>query len=255
MSEGSSAKGVFIHGSCVCRDSAEFFDASSLRLVEYVARQSLISAFAPKGDEWGQFTPSLASSFQSQAVIGDLGGSLVASLRANKDSIDVVWMDLVDERNGVLITKSGEVVTNSMEFVQSGLGPRLGDELEHVKFGTDDHFTRWCQAVSLLLEALENLGLREKLLVLRHDWATESIEGDVFPFGESKLDPSRVNDLCRRYYNYLSEKEVALLEVPRWLCLTSREHRWGIAPYHYTPEFYSYVAKELAERVAGGHDD
>ncbi|GAA5022806.1 DUF6270 domain-containing protein [Terrabacter aeriphilus] len=254
MSQQSGPSGVFIHGSCVCRDTVEYFDPERLKLVGYVARQSLISSFGPKSEGWNDLDPGLDSPFQSQAVRGDLSASLVASLRASHDLIDVVWMDLVDERNGVLVSADGSVLTNSMEFSRSGLGEKIAPDHVHVKFATDEHFKMWSAAVNELLVFLDGLGLRDKLLALQHDWAVRSVEGDVFPFGGSKLDPSRVNDLSRRYFDFLRDQSVSLLEVPAELCVTTRAHRWGIAPYHYSAAFYEYVTEELVKRLGGGGD-
>ncbi len=249
---GSDRKQVFIYGSCVSRDTAEFFEPWHLEMVGYVARQSLVSAFGAKRHSWTMLVAdNLDSAFQRGAVEGDLRATLSSALNERRDDVDVLLMDLVDERNGVIRFPDGAIVTNSLELVRSNLLDRVGTPGELIEFGSSEHFELWQEALDRFLDFLGGIGLRAKVLLLKHEWATESIEGLRFPFGESTLDPARVNDLTRLYSEAAASRSIAILEVPIDLCLTTIEHQGGIAPYHYTKEFYTFAASEISGGIVG----
>lgn len=234
-----------IFGSCVSRDTIEFADPRSVRLETYIARQSLAAAFAPKRDVWADAeAPKLDSPFQRSAVERDLRGKFAELVEASRN-VDLVLMDLVDERGGVLRFADGSSLTKSLELSNSGFLD-TAEEATWLKFGSDAHFEAWETGVSALDAALARAGLLDKVVFIKNAWASVSLEGDTFPFNESRLDPVAVNAMSERYWDALSARGFAFVEVPDGLCVTTEQHRWGVAPFHYVDEFYQYVLQQLA---------
>lgn len=245
------SKTIFMYGSCVTRDGLPAFEAKGVRLSRYVARQSIISAMA--GDHaLSEYVDkvSLASKFQREALIGDLSGSLLPELRQGLPESSYLIMDLVEERNGVWIDSLGKRATNSLELNQSGVLEHWDSGRRLISFGSDEHFELWSASISAFVSEVMVLGAGHRASFIKARWATEGIEGDSFPFNTSKLDPSRMNAHSQRYFDYIEQMTpFHLLEVPKELCLTTRRHQWGIAPYHYVPEFYNSIASATVRRI------
>lgn len=167
---------VAIFGSCVSRDTCEFLPDAEV--VEYVARQSVITALSPVGPD--RFPPDqLASSFQARMFLGDQAADGVERI-AGADA-DVVLIDLVDERRGVWRFPDGGFLTNSIEAHRTGVqewAPREGARL--IEFGTDEHFALWKRGFNAVLGRLQALGV--PLLLLDIAWA-EAYDGSRLPRG------------------------------------------------------------------------
>lgn len=240
---------VFIYGSCVSRDSYEYFNPAQFPLVSYVARQSLVSSFS-KAATFVSLDDSsgLTSSFQNRMLRGDLTSSLPRLIREHAADIDLLLCDFVDERGGVIGDAHGEFVTKSLAFDESGIGSSLAPATHQINFGTDEHFELWKCSFEAFLDLLTELDLIDKLVILRHQWALETIQGDVFPMEGSKMLPAVINARFDRYYSYaMSRRPESMLVVPRNLCVATREHKWGPAPFHYHSAFYRYVVAAIQD--------
>ncbi|MDN6122440.1 MAG: DUF6270 domain-containing protein, partial [Brevibacterium sp.] len=126
---------IAIFGSCVSRDTCEL--APDAAVVAYVARQSVTSLVTPHGEEDVELD-ELNSPFQVRMVTGDLEGNGVDRLVEVAKKIDLVLIDLVDERRGFWQFPDGTTMTNSIEIELCGAGmrsKRKGARL--VEFGTD----------------------------------------------------------------------------------------------------------------------
>ncbi|WP_442859273.1 DUF6270 domain-containing protein [Arthrobacter sp. CAN_A1] len=128
---------VLIFGSCVWRDAFKRLDGS-FNLVEYVARQSVISSASAPTKLLG--TGNLTSAFQIRSVRNDHRSSLFAELSSAAVTTDLLLMDLVDERLGVVNLSDDTWVTYSAELVRSGALDSLPEHPTVLKFGTDRHF-------------------------------------------------------------------------------------------------------------------
>jgi hypothetical protein len=104
--------GLFIYGSCVSRDTYPFLD-KDWTIVEYVARQGMISAASPRGVLRGE--SALTSKFQNQCVRNDIRSSLFATIDKAASETDLFVLDLVDERLGVYELGGGSYITQSWE--------------------------------------------------------------------------------------------------------------------------------------------
>lgn len=160
---------IAIFGSCVSRDTCEFIPDANV--VAYVARHSVTSLETPHGSE-GIDLSGLTSEFQKRMVTSDLKGAGVAYIVKHAESLDIVLIDLVDERRGYWLFPDGTTMTNSLEVESCGLARdarRAGAQL--VELGTDEHFERWRLGFEGLADALEEAGLWDRTVFLDIEWA------------------------------------------------------------------------------------
>ncbi len=236
--------GVTVFGSCVSRDTVEYLPPS-WHLIAYVARQSLISLGAPAAGVADRLQ-TLPSAFQDRMVRGDVRGDALAVLGRVADRTDVLLVDLVDERSGV-VEVGGGFVTRLTELWAAG-GARATAGGRHLRFGTDEHFALWTAGLDRLLTGLDELGLRERVLALRTPWAARTSDGDALDVPAWMTPPETANRLYQRYFEALQAAGLDLLTLPDELAHTPRDHRWGPSPFHYGDEAYVTLAAAIVER-------
>jgi hypothetical protein len=236
---------VLVFGSCVARDAIEFADADSVDLRGYVARQSLISA---GGDASAHLPDSLGikSKFQERMIRNDFVGNLLERLEGMADGIDVLLWDLADERHGVHRFADGKVVTRSIDTIRAEVVSDVLKAAEHIPFGTDEHFALWRESVDAFDERLRELGLFDKTIVLDVPWALRTTEGKTTPWSMG-VRAVEANKNYQRYYGYLRQTGHHMIELPVEVVLADPNHKWGLAPFHYTPDVYREVLRQLRE--------
>lgn len=169
---------IAIFGSCVSRDSVEFM--TDVKVLTYVARHSVTSLESPHG-MGGVDLSGLNSAFQERMVTNDLQGSGLERIVDNGSGIDVVLLDLVDERRGFWQFSDNTTMTNSIEIESCGAARdarRSGARL--VEFGADEHFARWKSGYNKLIEGLKDADLWEKTILLDIEWAA-AVDGAQHP--------------------------------------------------------------------------
>jgi hypothetical protein len=243
---------ALIHGSCVSRDTYSRLPAGRFTLVDYVARQSLITAAAPGPDALRYyFEDVLTSRFQRRVTRGSLLGDLGDRIRAVAESIDVLLWDITDERLGVYAMPEGGFTTRTVELIASGADSQVARHGRLIEFGTDEHFALWARATTRWLEALREMRLDERVLLLRAPWAEVSDSGADSPssFGVRAAD---FNTAANRYYQFVAETAPGVTVVsPRAPVRSSPDNIWGDAPFHYDEPSY----EALALAVTTGVDD
>lgn len=220
------------------RPGAVRFDA-----VAYTARQSLLSTDHDASHQFPEGV-EIDSEFQRRMMTGDFAGNLGERLTEAAPTTDVFLWDLADERHGVHLFEDGTVVTRSIDNVRH---PEVVSALEsarHLPFGTDEHFRLWSERAERIRELLRSLGIFEKTIVLQVPWALITVDGSPTPWsmGTSAKD---ANAAYLRYYEQLRELGFTLIELQPLGVLADPEHRWGLAPFHYTQDVY----EEIAQRV------
>jgi len=241
MPDGT-ARRVFIYGSCVSRDTFGFLDADH-ELSGYVARQSAISVGAPAAGVDEQL-PRLESAFQDRMVRGDIAGNVLTTLERAAQRTDILLLDLVDERGGV-VAVGGGFVSRLAEFWRAG-GRDVARGCRHIPFGADDHFSLWAPAISRILERVTELGLRDRMAVLATPWADRLDDGSLLEVPGWMTPPAVANAQYVRYFDHLERREgVRLLRLPAELARSSRHHRWGPSPFHYSDEAYEWLAERI----------
>ena len=81
--------------------------------------------------------------------------------RASRGDIDVVLIDLIDERGGV-IPLGGGYVTKLSEMWGAGGREIAAAGLPLLEFGTDPHFTAWSAAFGPSSSSFNRLGIRSR---------------------------------------------------------------------------------------------
>lgn len=171
---------IGIFGSCVSRDTCEFLTGTNV--VRYVARHSVTSLKSPHGST-GVNIDELSSAFQRKMVLGDLEGSGLDRITDVNDEIDVLLIDLADERRGYWRFLDGTSMTNSSEIVSCGAARdarRAGARL--ISFGSQEHFADWKNGFVALIDGLATAQMLDRTIFMDIEWAA-AIEGAKHPGG------------------------------------------------------------------------
>lgn len=232
---------IFIYGSCVSRDTFNFFDDKH-DLIGYVARQSLISAMS-KPTKLLPGVP-LDSAFQSRMVEGDLRSNLVPAIQERAQDIDLLIIDLTDERLGVHKLPDNSFVTHSVELVKSERLKNLSPIPGVIQIGTERHTIFWQNAARKFYARLDLLGLRKKTLVINTPWATESFEGEPVPSFRD-FTTREMNLHLENCGNFIRDLGFKVINMPAALAVSSAKHQWGIAPYHYGEPAYMWIRDHI----------
>lgn len=169
---------IAIFGSCVSRDTCEYMPEATV--VTYVARHSVTSLDTPHGTEEMDLS-DLNSAFQKRMVTSDLKGNGVECIVKHAEDLDLVLIDLVDERRGIWLFPNGTTMTNSLEIETCGAARDARHEgARLVDFGTDEHFERWKSGFEKLVEGLSAADLRGRTILLDIEWAG-AVDGAQHP--------------------------------------------------------------------------
>ncbi|MFE7506409.1 DUF6270 domain-containing protein [Promicromonospora sp. NPDC057488] len=234
---------VFIYGSCVSRDTFEHFDPEEFALVEYVARQSVLSAYTKPVELMAP--PTLGSRFQQRMVTGDFSSSLRSLLATHGSATDLVLVDLTDERLGAYLLPDGSMVTRSVELIESGAEQHLPQGTQHVAFGTQQHFDYWSTAMNYIGERVQHYMPQATIVLLDIPWAEWSESGNQTPdsFGVRAAD---ANPVFRPYIEIAAQALGAhVVSLDPAEVMSGPHHPWGDAPFHYAEKVYLEIVRRL----------
>lgn len=235
---------VFIYGSCVTRDSVDFWDKHHLELYGYIARQSLISASSSVNSTAGFNLNGVTSSFQRRMIKNDLLGNAIKEVKGAIDDGAVVVWDLTDERNGVLALEDGRVVSAVAEQT-SGL-VRTAQVQEVIRFTDEKFLPLWREALG---HFKASLGTRiEKVVINATPWATSFPDGQ--PIRESFPTTSQFNSSLSFMTTCAKELGFQSFTIPNETVVGSPTHKWGPAPFHYSDNAYVAMAERIARFAA-----
>ena len=229
--------GVFIVGSCVSRDTFEFLDPRSFELRGYVARQSLISAFAP-ASPLPQEISSLSSRFQSRMTTDDALSSMPSALISSAPRTELLLWDLVDERLGVFEYADGAFSTDSVELRGARTAKPRG---VHHAFGSPMHRRLFREALASWRALLLELGLKDRALLVAPPWAERAVDGTAAPpsFGVKAED---ANTALRDYVQMAVDVVGVRVIGSDGPVLAEPYHKWGSSPFHYDDQTYLRLA-------------
>jgi hypothetical protein len=188
-----------------------------------------------------------------RALVADITKTALAELVAFRPTHLI--FDFIDERFD-LLSVSGALATHSWELEVSGYRrqrafagaravARLGGACERL----------WRAAALELAALIAATPLRDARLILhaaRWAEATRAANGDLEPMTVSQTLPGQVvriadhNALLERYERWfleiLPQAEVVAAPAHR---LADAGHQWGPSPFHYVPEYYAEIARQL----------
>lgn len=239
-----SASRLFIHGSCVSRDTVPFL-GSDVELVWYSARQSMISAMSPPVAL--PVEPPPGSPFRSRLVRDDFASSVPGLLRTKTAQGDLLLVDLVDERLGVIAVPGGGYVTRSQELLDSGLCDLLPGGTV-VPFASEEHFSLWQPAAEQYVELLREVGLFEHTLLVVATFAETTDTGSMAT--RWRGEPAAIwNERYDRYHEVLAAAGLRTHRIGE-RAIASSTHRWGSSAYHYVDDAYLAIATAVRAMVA-----
>jgi hypothetical protein len=245
---------IAIVGSCITRDLWPIRGGGAERLL-YVSRTSFPSLLSTpvKGFTPARTPPADLKRHEHLALVADLQKTALARLVAFRPSH--IIFDFIDDRFD-LIAVGDSIAVRSGEMMRSGYLtrpalrrhrtiPRLSAACERV----------WTAAAAEFASVLRATPLARAQLILHSSrWATEqrTANGKVRPIATVEIvggDPVDIAD-----YNALLERQeatFAALMPPMTrvdagaLRLAETAHRWGLSPFHYVPEYYDEVRRQL----------
>lgn len=237
---------TLIYGSCVSRDTFAYLP-DHFELRDYVARQSLISAYTKPAVSVQ--LPALSSRFQQRMLEGDRLSSLPATLMDNPNTDLILW-DITDERLGVYLLADGSCVTRTVELVESGAEANLPPGAKLLRWGTPQHFHLWLGSLAQFASMMGENGSKSRIELIDVPWATRFADGGRPPSSYG-LEAHRANRIRRRYIRAavraLNLRPIRLRKPTE--ILAARDHRWGPAPFHYTDSVYTALAEAIAQRT------
>lgn len=239
---------IFLYGSCISRDSFEYFDGSH-ELLSYVARQSIISAMSKPTRLLSKV--GLDSAFQNRMLDGDIDSNLMTLIERHANTMDLLMIDLTDERLGVHKLPDGSFVTRSVELVKSSRLEQISPVSGVIQIGSERHTMFWINAAKKFYSKLDQLGLRDKTLVVNAPWAIESVDGTSVP--EFRNIPTiEMNERLQNCAEIVRSLGYKVVDMPDALAVTTRQHKWGIAPYHYSEPAYLWIRDQALNALGQG---
>jgi Family of unknown function (DUF6270) len=245
---------VAIVGSCITRDLWPV-RGEALEGVFYVSRTSLPSLFAPPpAFEPDAGPPPGLTPFQHRALSADLAKTALERLVAFRPTHLIV--DFIDERFD-LLAAGDSLISDTWELETSGYLERPGlagaRVIPRLSEDCDRLWRRGAEAFAALVRATP-LG-EARLILHAARWATHmrSPDGAITPIRDVELKagrPAEVGDHNRLLASY---EEIFLGLMPPMARLEAAEHRladashqWGLSPFHYVPEYYAEIWRQLA---------
>jgi len=237
-----------IWGSCATRDVLEAGEHPFS--VDYHARTSWVSQASPSGQP--PVPVPGGPGFGERMVREDLTKEVVADLVANQP--DVLVIDLIDERFDVVQVKDSWY-TMSDYYERLGLEPAMrGVATRTSVYRTPERAASFRAAASLLAPELASAMPRTRI-VLHQAWYTARTAQPAVPFYSTATKHAMSsNEALAAWYATLRPafgRRLFVLEAPRDLLVGDPAHRWGLAHYHYVPEYYMWILAALHE-IANG---
>lgn len=233
---------TMLWGSCVSRDTFERLP-DRYEILGYVARQSLCSAGRPVREVPPSGCPS---AFQRRMADGDVRGDAIDRIEEVSSRIDLLLMDLCDERLGIVDLGERGVLTRSVERIAADEQGVLDARGRVLTFGSDDHFDAWKPAALRCIRELTRLGVLQRTVLLAPAWALVDEEAEATPssFGVSA---SEHNAALGRYVGVFADAGVRVVGVD--VTLADSQHQWGPAPFHYHSVSYDELVAGIEETV------
>ena len=241
-----------IFGSCVSRDMLEFFPKGQIKLQNYIARQSVISAVSetvPIRDE----EISLESKFQRDMVLCDI--KKTAFERLKSETADYLILDLIDERFS-LVNFDNSYLTYSNEFKKGFQNSAYSDRIRNKEFQNESvllegrsvlpFIQRFCEQITAIYRPDQIILHRALMVNSYHE------NGAIHDFSANYLRSNeKTNTILNWMYDQI-ETMIPDLHVINEISGTVADasHKWGLAPMHYEESYYQRVVNRICELVS-----
>lgn len=246
---------IAVVGSCITRDLWPIRGGGWEQFL-YISRTSFasllsspVAGFVPSADPPGGLRP-----YEHAALTADLQKTALAALMAYRPSH--IIFDFIDERFD-LIAAGDSITTRSAELLRSGylaqpglaaarIVPRLSDACERL----------WLAAAAEFAAVVRATPLRNAQLILHSArWATHqrTAQAVLSPLEDVEVIAGEPAEIAA--YNTLLERQEAAFTalMPPMAHVGAGElrfadgaHKWGLSPFHYVPEYYEEVRRQLS---------
>lgn len=245
---------IAIVGSCITRDLWPIRGGGAEALL-YISRTSFpgllsspVAGFRPRED-----LPGDLHQHEHKALIADLHKTTLTTLLAYRPTH--VIFDFIDERFD-LLSVGGALASNSGEMVRSGYRTQPALEPARTVQRLSAAAERlWLESVSEFAAVVRGTVLAHANLILHSArWADQqrSSDGRLSSIDRVEIvggQPAVIAD----YNALLDRQEAAFLSVMPPMAridagafrVAETEHRWGLSPFHYIPEYYDEVRRQL----------
>lgn len=229
---------ISIHGSCVTRDLAEFHD---YRVPHYQARSSLCTKSGEPVIYNLEKLSSIESKFQRRMVEWDLNKKPFSPLDA-----DCIIIDLIDERFDVFSNGSAHA-TRSQAFFQSGVASTMEGDFKRIKRGSEEYFDLFRRRTQEFSNFLDR-----PVILHNARWAsTYRQDGHIHEF-ENQEKIQFENELLDDLTTILNEEiTVDATIASSSNAIADSKHKWGLANFHYIPEYYLALNDQLIKWFSG----
>jgi hypothetical protein len=235
---GNMRPKISIHGSCVTRDLAEFH---GYEVLHYQARSSLCTKSGQSIDYDSEKLTNIQSKFQRRMVEWDLKKKSFSSHNA-----DCIIIDLIDERFDVYTNYSAHA-TRSQAFFQSGVLSTMKGNFVRVDRGSEDYFDLFRHGTQEFSNFIDR-----PVILHNARWAsTYRQDGQVYDF-ENQEKIQFENELLDCLTEILTE-EIGLERIidSPMNSIADATHKWGLANFHYIPDYYSALDEQLINWFSG----
>lgn len=246
---------IAIVGSCITRDLWPIRGGGAERLL-YISRTSFPSLFSVpvKGFSPAKTPPGDLHNHEHGALVSDLTKTGLARLLAFRPTH--IIFDFIDDRFDLLAV-GDSLVSRSGEIMRSGYLTRRPFRKHHTVRRLSGACDRlWMDAAAEFAALVRASPLSRAQLILHSArWATHhrDAKGVVRPIVGPEIlggDPADIwsyNDLLVRQETHFEAVMPPLARVDAGAMRQSdTDHRWGLSPFHYVPEYYDEVRRQLA---------
>lgn len=222
---------VFIHGSCVTRDAFEFDADDNFKIEHYSARSSLATLALPPILECLDLS-KLQSNFQRKMLKDDHDRAVIEYLSSK--NYDIVILDFIDERGGLVNLDNNGFVTNLNELRESGVIDRAAS-VEYIKEYSLDHKVLFLKGFDKFISSVKD---NTPVFINKVFWATQNELGELVASNSKYI--YEANRFLTDIYEILETKypDVNFIEYSESLFIANSNHKWGQSPFHYIDELY-----------------
>lgn len=224
---------INIWGSCVSRDAVEF--ASGVAMGMYCARQSIVSSVAgPVSQETFKALEFKDGThpFHRRLIEEDFLKTSLSQL-CERHTNGALIFDLIEERVPIGLTRCGTYVTFSQ--AASGFSNARSLISRMIRPYSDEHVDLFGKAINHFAARLsDRTVIIHKALYAEGDWEFEN-----------------ANRILCEFYDMVIKSLTSsiVIEVEKDLQVSSPNHKWGVAPYHYVDGYYQDFVEKFATRT------
>lgn len=245
---------IAIVGSCITRDLWPIRGGGAERLL-YISRTSFPSLFSDpvEGFSPARRRPGGLRKHEHAALVADIQKTGIGRLVAFRPTH--IIFDFIDDRFDLLAMENA-IVVRSGEMMRSGYlaRPALRRHMTIPRLSAAcDRL--WTDGVAEFAALVRGTTLERAQLILHSArWATQhrDEDGRIRPIRNVEIvggDPVEIadyNDLLVRQEATFERLMPPLARVDAGpLRLAETAHRWGLSPFHYVPEYYDEVRRQL----------